>query len=109
MSAARQMALSDLLRGIAAVQRDAVLTDLALDSRQVKPGGAFLACRGARRHGLDFAQDVARRGAAAIVWEPDGIHQPPAMHSDIVLAEVPQLARQASLLADRFFDAPSRQ
>jgi UDP-N-acetylmuramoyl-L-alanyl-D-glutamate--2,6-diaminopimelate ligase len=103
------MALSSLLQGIAAVPRDAVLTDLTLDSRQVMPGGAFLACRGASRHGLDFALDVARRGAAAIVWEPDGVHQPPVMRSDIVLAQVPELARQASLLADRFFAAPSRQ
>lgn len=101
--------LSQLLQGIAAVPRDAVLTDLTLDSRQVIPGGAFLACRGARHHGLDFAQDVARRGAAAIVWEPDGVHQPPALQSDIVLAAVPELGGRASLLADRFFAAPSQQ
>ncbi len=86
-----------------------MLTDLTLDSRQVTPGGAFLACRGTHHHGLDFAQDVARRGAAAIVWEPDGVHQPPVMHSDIVLASVPQLSERASLLADRFFASPSRQ
>jgi UDP-N-acetylmuramoyl-L-alanyl-D-glutamate--2,6-diaminopimelate ligase len=104
-----QIQLSRLLHGIAAVPRDTALTDLTLDSRQVLPGGAFLACRGARHHGLDFALDVARRGASAIVWEPDGVHQPPAMHSDIVLAAVPGLSQQASLLADRFFAAPSRQ
>jgi UDP-N-acetylmuramoyl-L-alanyl-D-glutamate--2,6-diaminopimelate ligase len=86
-----------------------MLTDLTLDSRQVMPGGAFLACRGARHHGLDFARDVAGRGAAAIVWEPDGVHQPPVMNSDIVLAAVPALSQQASLLADRFFAGPSRQ
>jgi UDP-N-acetylmuramoyl-L-alanyl-D-glutamate--2,6-diaminopimelate ligase len=86
-----------------------MLTDITLDSRQVVPGGAFLACRGAQHHGLEFAVDVARRGAAAIVWEPDGVHQPPAMHSDIVLAQVPDLSRRASELADRFFAAPSRQ
>ncbi len=91
------------------MSRDATLTDLTLDSRQVMPGGAFLACRGARHHGLEFAADVARRGAAAIVWEPDGVHQPPVMHSDIVLAEVPELGRHASLMADRFFASPSRQ
>lgn len=108
MNGAHQIRLSQLLQGVATVSRDAVLTDVTLDSRQVIPGGAFLACRGARHHGLDFAAEVARRGAAAIVWEPDGVHRPPAMHSDIVLAEVPELARHASLLADRFFDAPSR-
>ena len=53
-------------------------------------------------------QEVARRGAAAILWEPDGVRSPPELHSDIVLAEVPELSRRASLLADRFFASPSR-
>jgi UDP-N-acetylmuramoyl-L-alanyl-D-glutamate--2,6-diaminopimelate ligase len=94
---------------MATVPRDVSLTDVTLDSRQVRPGGAFLACRGERRHGLEFAADVARRGAAAIVWEPDGVHQPPQFESDIVLAEVPRLAERASLIAHRFFGAPSRR
>jgi UDP-N-acetylmuramoyl-L-alanyl-D-glutamate--2,6-diaminopimelate ligase len=103
------VSLGSLLHGLAAVPQDVSLTDLTLDSRQVRPGGAFLACRGERHHGLDFAQDVARRGAAAIVWEPDGKHRPPQMDSSIVLAEVPRLGERASLIADRFFDSPSRQ
>jgi UDP-N-acetylmuramoyl-L-alanyl-D-glutamate--2,6-diaminopimelate ligase len=101
--------LGSLLAGLVAVPRDVSLTDVTLDSRQVLPGGAFLACRGERHHGLDFATDVARRGAAAIVWEPDGSHQPPRFESDIVLAEVPRLSERASLIANRFFDAPSRR
>ncbi|HMA12742.1 MAG TPA: UDP-N-acetylmuramoyl-L-alanyl-D-glutamate--2,6-diaminopimelate ligase, partial [Steroidobacteraceae bacterium] len=103
------VSLGSLLAGLAEVPRDVSLTDVTLDSRQVRPGGAFLACRGERRHGLDFAADVARRGAAAIVWEPDGVRQPPRLESDIVLAEVPQLSQRASLIAHRFFDAPSRR
>jgi UDP-N-acetylmuramoyl-L-alanyl-D-glutamate--2,6-diaminopimelate ligase len=109
MSAVRPMSLATLLQDVAAVPRDVLLTDLALDSRRVRPGGAFLACRGVRHHGLDFARDVAQRGATAILWEPDGVQRPPAMQSDIVVAEVPQLSQQASLLADRFFSRPSRQ
>jgi UDP-N-acetylmuramoyl-L-alanyl-D-glutamate--2,6-diaminopimelate ligase len=102
------MPLAALLAGIAPVPRDVLLADLTLDSRQVQPGGAFLACRGARRHGLEFSADVAQRGAAAILWEPDGQVSPPQLDSGIVLAEVPQLSRRASELADRFFAAPSR-
>jgi UDP-N-acetylmuramoyl-L-alanyl-D-glutamate--2,6-diaminopimelate ligase len=100
--------LSLLLDGIAKVPREQLLTDLTLDSREVEPGGAFLACRGAHRHGLEFAHDVVGRGAAAILWEPDGRVSPPRLDSSIVLAEVPQLSRRASELADRFFAAPSR-
>src|SRR5690606_4568335 len=55
-----------------------------------------------------FAQDVAQRGAHAILWEPDGSVRPPRLDSQIVLTEVPDLTQRASALADRFFDAPSR-
>ncbi len=100
--------LSHLLAGIAPVPRDVLLHDLTQNSREVRPGAAFLACRGTRHHGLEFAADVAQRGAAAILWEPDGCIEPPALHSDIVLAPVPELSRRASELADRFFAFPSR-
>jgi UDP-N-acetylmuramoyl-L-alanyl-D-glutamate--2,6-diaminopimelate ligase len=103
------VSLSSLLRGLAAVPRDVLLTDVTLDSRQVKPGGAFLACRGMRRHGLDFAPDVVRSGAAAVLWEPDGVHRPPELDSQIIVAEVADLGAHASLIADRFFGSPSRQ
>ena len=104
-----QVSLASLLHGLVAVPRDVLLTDMTLDSRQVQPGGAFLACRGAKRHGLEFTGDVVRRGAAALLWEPDGVHQPPPLDSQIVVTEVPGLATHASLIADRFFGSPSRQ
>ena len=101
--------LSRLLAGIAPVSHDVLLHDLTQHSHEVRPGAAFLACRGARRHGLEFAADVAQRGAVAILWEPDGRTLPPVLESDIVLAEVPQLSQRASELADRFFEFPSRE
>jgi UDP-N-acetylmuramoyl-L-alanyl-D-glutamate--2,6-diaminopimelate ligase len=101
--------LSKLLAGIAPVPRDVLLRDLTQDSREVRPGAAFLACRGARHHGLEFAQEVSRLGAAAILWEPDGRTQPPPLGSDIVLTAVPELSLRASELADRFYQYPSRE
>lgn len=105
---ATAVSLAGLLQGIAPVARDVPLADLTLDSRQVRAGSAFLACRGAHRHGLEFAAEVARRGAVAILWEPDGQIRPPVLDPAIVLAEVPQLTARASELANRFFAAPSR-
>jgi UDP-N-acetylmuramoyl-L-alanyl-D-glutamate--2,6-diaminopimelate ligase len=98
-----------LLAGIAPVPRDVLLHDLTQNSHEVRPGAAFLACRGARHHGLEFAIDVVQRGAVAILWEPDGDAQPPSLDSDIVLAAVPGLSQRASELADRFFGFPSRE
>jgi UDP-N-acetylmuramoyl-L-alanyl-D-glutamate--2,6-diaminopimelate ligase len=112
-----------LLEGIAALDpltpaaRQMALTDITLDSRQVQPGGAFLACRGARHHGLEFAAEVAQRGAAAIFYETagdgalPGLATPPSSslaNSQIVLAPVPDLSAQASRIAGRFFGEPSR-
>ncbi|MGC4029870.1 MAG: UDP-N-acetylmuramoyl-L-alanyl-D-glutamate--2,6-diaminopimelate ligase [Steroidobacteraceae bacterium] len=100
--------LSQLLDGIAPVVRDVALTDLALDSREVRAGGAFLACRGARRHGLEFLREVIDRGAAAVLWEPEGAQVKLQPDERVVMTAVPQLAARASLIADRFFASPSR-
>ncbi len=103
------MMLATLLQGLATPERDAPLSDITLDSRQVREGSLFLACRGERHHGLDFALDVASRGASAILWEPDGDRRPPELRSDIVVVPVPALREQASRLAGRFYGEPSRQ
>jgi UDP-N-acetylmuramoyl-L-alanyl-D-glutamate--2,6-diaminopimelate ligase len=105
---AQPVLLSDLLAGFVPVSRNIPLTDITLDSRQVRPGGAFLACRGSRHHGLDFAASVAAKGAAAILWEPDGSLQPPEFSSDIVVTAVPQLSARVSSIANRFFGSPSQ-
>jgi UDP-N-acetylmuramoyl-L-alanyl-D-glutamate--2,6-diaminopimelate ligase len=103
------MNLRALLDGIATPDRDAVLRDITLDSREVREGSLFLACRGARHHGLDFAADVAERGAAAILWEPDADRAPPVLRSDLIVTRVPGLSERASEIAGRFFGIPSRQ
>ena len=103
------MMLATLLQGMATPERDAPLSDITLDSREVREGSVFLACRGARHHGLDFAQDVATRGATAILWEPDGARRPPELRSDIIVLPVPALREQASRLAARFFGEPSHE
>lgn len=102
------MNLATLLQGMATPDRDAVVRDMTLDSREVREGSLFLACRGMRHHGLDFAAEVAARGASAILWEPDGVRRPPELHSDIVVTPVPHLGEVASELAGRFFGEPSK-
>lgn len=103
------VSLSQLLDGIAPVTRDAALADITLDSREVRLHGAFLACRGARHHGLDYLREVIDRGAAAVLWEPEGAATPPRESADVVMVAVPGLSARASLIAGRFFAAPSRQ
>jgi UDP-N-acetylmuramoyl-L-alanyl-D-glutamate--2,6-diaminopimelate ligase len=42
---------------------------LAYDSRQVKPGDVFIALKGLKAAGVDFAADAIQRGAVAVVAE----------------------------------------
>jgi len=47
----------------------AVVTSVTSDSREVSPGGLFVALRGFKADGLQFARDAIARGAIAIVAE----------------------------------------
>ena len=97
--------LPELVAGFAAAAPDVAIHDLALDSRQVRAGALFLACRGTKQHGLAFLPQALQRGAAAVLWEPaPGIPLPQA---PVPLVAVEDLSRRAGEIAARFFDQPS--
>jgi UDP-N-acetylmuramoyl-L-alanyl-D-glutamate--2,6-diaminopimelate ligase len=98
-----------LLGGAIDVPESVEIMDLTLDSRTVRPGAAFLACRGHEQHGLIYAQQAAAAGARAILWEPAPGVTPPRLDSQVLLVAVPDLRQQAGFIADRFFSAPSAQ
>jgi len=80
---------------------DVPITDLAYDSRAVRPGALFFCRPGARADGHDFAADAVAAGAAALVVErrlPDAVPQ--------VL--VPSTARAMGPMASAFYGHPSR-
>jgi len=83
------------------------LADLTLDSRAVTPGGAFLACRGERHHGLDFLDQVLARGARAVLWEPAPGRESPVLPANVIGVPVPDLGSRASEIAARFYGDPS--
>ena len=66
-----------LLEGWCESVPDAVITGLALDSRHIEPGQAFVAVDGGRMHGMEFAAQAAARGAVIVIH--DGRAEPPAM------------------------------
>jgi UDP-N-acetylmuramoyl-L-alanyl-D-glutamate--2,6-diaminopimelate ligase len=68
--AARAQTLGELLGGAAGGHSRLVVTDLVLDSRQVRPGAAFVAIPGAREHGLVYARRALELGAAIVLYEP---------------------------------------
>lgn len=105
--------LSALLAGLAPVPdlAERVVGSLSLDSREVQPGGLFLACAGGSGHGLAHLQQAIDKGAAAVLWEPDAAwaqDRVDALQARLPLIRVEALGRQASEIAGRFFDYPSR-
>jgi UDP-N-acetylmuramoyl-L-alanyl-D-glutamate--2,6-diaminopimelate ligase len=97
-----------LLDGIAGIPASSVsVTDLTLDSRETRPGGLFLALKGAKSHGLEFAAEAAARGVSAILWEPGENVVPPKLPASVFTAAVPALHTLVGRIADRFFSWPS--
>jgi UDP-N-acetylmuramoyl-L-alanyl-D-glutamate--2,6-diaminopimelate ligase len=99
--------LSELLVGIAGVApaSDRAITGLTLDSRKVHPGDLFVALPGLQQDGRGFIADAIARGAAAVVYDSDGYDPGPLAVPTVGTAK---LASRASAIADRFYDAPSR-
>ncbi len=100
------MTLERLLAGIADAP-PVRIAGVASDSRKLAPGYAFLACRGARHHGLDFLDSALRAGVSAIVWDSDTAPAVPAV-SGPASVPVAGLERHLGIIANRWFDAPSR-
>ena len=84
-----------------------IVTDLTLDSRSVRPGGAFVALPGTRTHGVGFAAQAVAAGARAVLWEPVAGVAAPRLPANVVALAIGDLTRKLGGIADRFFDAPS--
>lgn len=65
------MRLSELLSPYITIKEgeDCEITNLALSSRDVKPGGLFFAYPGEKADGRDYINDAKRNGAVAIIAE----------------------------------------
>ena len=108
--------LADITSGVASVPPGIMVSDVTIDSRAVKPGSLFLACRGEKHHGLDFAAQVIAQGASAVLFDPEssGLQRAPeaaaraaAQAPSVFFGSVPKLRRHAGTIADRFFGSPS--
>ena len=99
--------LKALLGGHFDVPDDVEVADVTLDSRGVRAGAAFLACRGRTRHGLDYAGAAVAAGARAVLWEPAPGVTAPEFPATVLAVAVPELSAQAGFIADRFFGGPS--
>lgn len=84
------------------------VSDLRLNSREVRENDVFIALSGRDHHGLNYANAAEKAGAVAVLYDPeqplpDMIDNP---RKAPVLA-VPGLARKLADLASQFYGAPS--
>jgi UDP-N-acetylmuramoyl-tripeptide--D-alanyl-D-alanine ligase len=79
----------------------AVLSGVAVDSRNVKPGDLFVAIRGERADGHDFAAQAAARGALALLGERRPANLPAGFPAVLVARPVEALQKLAAALKRR--------
>lgn len=83
------------------------ISGIADDSRQVKPGDAFLAWQGVAAHGLNFADAAIAAGAAVVVWDADTGDESQAK-GEVPFVAVNGLVSHLGEIANRWYDWPSR-
>ncbi|WP_072322045.1 UDP-N-acetylmuramoyl-L-alanyl-D-glutamate--2,6-diaminopimelate ligase [Luteibacter sp. UNCMF366Tsu5.1] len=99
------MRLADLLDGFADASGAGELdvSGLAIDSREIEPGNAFVALRGTKDHGIAFAAKAVERGAVVVLAEPP--YDAPELGVPVVAVE--KLREKTGAIAARFFGEPS--
>ncbi len=106
----RSMRLAELVAGLAEHVPDIEVSGLALDSRLIKPGFAFIAVNGARQHGMEHVEQALANGAVAVVFDPAGGGKERAERLNRpLLLEIAQLSEKLGPLAARFYRHPSRE
>ncbi len=85
--------------------RDAIVTDLAFDSRRVTQGCVFFCLRGTTNDGHAFAQAAVGDGAAVIVVD----HQLPPTIGAVTQLVVDDTRRAMAYLSSAFFGDPSSE
>ncbi len=103
--------LSVLLAGVCDLSgvRDIEFSGLQLDSRKVVHGDLFVGLHGHQSHGLEHAEQAISRGAAGIIYDPEGAESlEDKMLHGVPVVPVENLDQKLGMLADRFFGHPSR-
>lgn len=108
----RNVTLENLAAQVKGVQVEGdlqtVVTGITHDSREVKPGDLFVCLKGAAFDGHRFAADAIRKGAAAIVVNPNGLNSAGVtLPNSVPILAIADTRHALPLLACTFYGNPS--
>jgi UDP-N-acetylmuramyl-tripeptide synthetase len=89
--------------------RQRVTGVLRTDSRQVQPGDGFIAWPGAVTDGRQYLDKALAQGAAACLMAAEGCEPWQGLQPADRLAALPQLKALTGLVADAYYEQPSRR
>jgi len=105
------LGIGDAALAQAAGARDLSIAGLAIDSRQIVRGDAFVALRGTQTHGIHFAPVAAQRGASVVLAEAPAPADFAAASSQAIegvpVLWIDNLAAQVGEIAARFYGRAS--
>lgn len=98
------------------VNMDCEVSGITQDSRTVRDGNVFLACKGQTVDGATYIDAAIEQGACAVIWQPDEETAPIAFSTkkskqgrDVVLVAMAGLTDKAGKIAAEFYHKPSQQ
>ena len=109
------MTLKQLLADVCEVEYfpEIEIKGLALDSRKVKPGYAFVALKGELEHGLVYAEAALGKGAVVVLCDAEFDQYCQQILSKlmvrVVCVPVKNLQSKLGEIANKFFDKPSQE
>ncbi len=104
--------LDELLEGldVSGLSNNPDIRNMSLDSREIQPGGLFVALKGGQIDARQFIPEVMASGAAAVLVDSDEqVGESPAFAGMQNIIVVKSLRSVLSNIAARFFDHPSEK
>lgn len=109
------VSLKQLLAGFVdttVLEIDVLLSMLSLHSNEIQQGGLFLAVAGSQKHGLQYADDALKNGAAVIVYDPafggELLASKYNNQANRVMLSMDNLTMYVGEIASRFYNNPSQ-
>ncbi len=101
--------IQELIEDINALRMTKFATDISgitADSRQVSPGSLFAAIVGYEQDGHTYIRSAVERGAAAVLYSNEDFSA--EIPDGVAAIRVPDTRLALGIIADRFYDHPSR-